>query len=148
MVDAMTGRSGYSDDCEHRELWRASVDRAINGKRGQKFLREMGAALDAMPVKELVSDEIVRDDGHVCAIGAVALTRGLSVSEIDPYDPTEVGKKFGIARAMAAEIAYENDRSRVPYFDGKRRQETPSERWHRMREWVRSNLRPEPDQRP
>ena len=34
-------RSGYSDDCETMGLWRGAVERAIYGKRGQTFLREM-----------------------------------------------------------------------------------------------------------
>ena len=79
-------RSGYTDYCEHLGLWRGAVERAIRGKRGQAFLREMASALDAMPVKELVAEEIVRDPEHVCAIGAVALARGMDVSMIDPED--------------------------------------------------------------
>ena len=31
-------RSQYSCDCEHLELYRASVDRALHGKRGQAFV--------------------------------------------------------------------------------------------------------------
>lgn len=131
-------RSGYSEDCEHLALWRGTVTRAINGKRGQAFLREMAAALDAMPVKELVADVVVRDNEHVCAIGAVAVARKLDVSDLDIYDGEEVGKKFGIARHLACEIAYEND-ERGPY-----KGETPAERWTRMRAWVAANLRTPP----
>lgn len=108
-------RSGYTDDYDDigsLNLYRANVDRALSGKRGQAFLREMVAALDAMPVKELVADELVRDATHVCAIGAA--------------------KTFGIARAMAAEIAYENDESG--------RAETPAQRWERMRAWARGQI--------
>jgi hypothetical protein len=104
-------RSGYSEDLDQGALniYRANVDRALAGKRGQRFLREMLAALDAMPVKELVAGEIVRDETHVCAIGAVALARKVDVFALDVYDQEEVGKTFGVAKAMAAEIAYEND---------------------------------------
>jgi hypothetical protein len=92
-------RSGYSDDCDEPyllNLYRANVDRTIAGKRGQAFLREMAAALDAMPVKELVADDIVRDENHVCAIGSVALARKMDVANVDPYDGDSVAAAFGI----------------------------------------------------
>ncbi len=125
-------RSGYSEDCETMNLWRGSVERAIRGKRGQAFLREMATALDAMPAKALVTEEIVRGDGNVCAIGAVAVARGISVAGVDVYDAEEVAEKFGIARALACEIAFENDEC------GPR--ETPEERWTRMRTWVSAQI--------
>src|SRR5580658_497115 len=106
------GRSGYTDDYDETNclgLYRANVDRAMGGRRGQAFLREMAAALDAMPIKELVADEIVRDKEHVCAIGSVAVARGIDVSELDEYDAESVGKTFGIAESMAREIAFVND---------------------------------------
>ena len=128
-------RSGYNDDYDDigsLNLYRANVDRALSGKRGQAFLREMVAALDAMPVKELVADELVRDATHVCAIGAVAVARKVDVSGLDVTDQDAVAKAFGIARAMAAEIAYENDESG--------RAETPAQRWERMRAWARGQI--------
>jgi len=130
-------RSGYSDDCETVGLWQAAVSRAIAGKRGQKFLREMAAALDAMPVKELITDELVLDESRVCAIGAVAVARKLDVSDLEGADGGEVGERFGIARAMACEIVYQNDEAR-PWVNG--RKETPAERWTRMRAWVSDQL--------
>lgn len=96
-------RSGYSDDCENLNLYRGAVDRAIGGKRGQAFLREMAAALDVMPVKELIAHDIVRDDGYVCAIGSVALARRMDVSDLDESEPDDVAARFGIARCLAAE---------------------------------------------
>lgn len=131
-------RSGYSCDLGSRELnlWRATVERSIRGKRGQAFLREMVAALDAMPVKELVDGDIVRDEQHVCAIGSVALARKLNVKEIDPSDRDAVGQTFGIAPALAAEIAFENDDD-FGYGD-----KTPADRWKRMRSWAASKLLP------
>ena len=133
-------RSGYSDDCENLNLYRANVARTISGKRGQAFLREMAAALDAMPVKELVAGDIVRDDGHVCAIGSVARARKLDVSDLDVYDGDAVGQTFGITQILAREIAYENDECGDRFVDGKRHEETPAERWQRMRKWVSEQL--------
>ena len=134
-------RSGYSDDCDDEgrlHLWRGAVDRAIAGKRGQAFLREMAAAMDAMPEKVLITDTIVDGDGDACAIGTVALARGLDVSTIDPEDPDQVAARFGIARALACEIAYLNDEGDYSYS------ETPAKRWTRMRKWVDEQLAVKP----
>lgn len=130
-------RSGYSEDCENLGLWRQAVDRSIRGKRGQAFLREMAAALDAMPVKALVADDVVRNDGSVCAIGSVAVARKMNVADLDIYDPEDVGNKFGIAKALAAEIAYLNDEEGGLY---RRTGESPEARWARMRKWVADQL--------
>lgn len=130
-------RSGYTEDCENLNLYRGTVARTIAGKRGQAFLRELADALDAMPVKELIPHELVAKDG-VCAIGSVAVARGLDVSKIDESEPDDVAAAFGIARSLAAEIAYENDeRSPWPTTKGP---ETPAQRWTRMRAWVDENL--------
>lgn len=136
-------RSGYTEDGDDDgmlNLWRGNVARAIRGKRGQAFLREMATALDAMPVKELhdnvlVEDSKIEDSKHVCAIGSVAVARGLDVSKLDVYDGEEVGQAFGIAKHLAQEIAYLNDECGP-------RQETPAARWQRMRKWVADQLVP------
>jgi hypothetical protein len=138
-------RSGYTDEFEDigaANLYRANVARAIAGKRGQAFLREMATALDAMPVKELVADEVVRDSAHVCAMGAVALARKLDVSDLDVYNADEVARILGIAESLAREISYENDECSPMHEKGpdggwvRRPPETPAERWQRMRKWV------------
>jgi hypothetical protein len=143
-------RSGYVDDyddCGALNRWRANVDRAIVGKRGQAFLREMAAALDAMSVKELVANEIVRDSEHVCAMGSVALARGLDVSTLDVEDSEAVAKRMGIARVLACEIAYANDEDAPLHErgdDGEWKRllpETPAQRWQRMRKWVAERIR-------
>lgn len=129
-------RSGYSDDCDYMDLYRATVERSIKGKRGQAFLLELAEAMDEMPEKRLIADELVTDSGQVCAIGVVCKARGIDVTGVDIHDPDRVGQLVGISRSMAAEIEYENDER--PYRD-----ETPEERWTRMRRWVDENLKPE-----
>ncbi len=129
-------RSGYDDYYEGDvpgEFWRSAVYRALYGKRGQAFLREMLVALDGMEQKRLITDDLVRE-GEVCAIGAVAVARGVDVADIDPYDRDQVAQAFGIAPAMAAEIMYEND-ERGPTST------TPEQRFERMRAWVVEQLR-------
>lgn len=126
-------RSGYSDDCDNLELYRAAVDRAMSGKRGQAFLRELANALDSMPEKSLIAGELVSESGAVCAIGAVCKARALDVSHIDYEDPYSVAMAIGVARSMAAEIAYMND-------EYEPRPEESAKRWERMRKWVQENI--------
>lgn len=132
-------RSGYSDDCEYIGLYRAAVDRALHGKRGQAFLRELAASLDAMPEKILIQGELVNYHGEVCAIGAVCQFRLLDLSRIDYEDMKTVARLIGVSLSMAAAIAYMNDEC------GKL-SELPSERWARIRKWVADNLATQPTQ--
>jgi hypothetical protein len=126
-------RSGYSDDCENLNLYRATVERAIRGQRGQKFLRELASTMDAMPEKRLIKSELIAETGEMCTIGVVCKARNLDVEKVDVYEPKQVGNLVDIASQMAAEIEYEND-ERGPY------DETPEQRWTRMRNWVSENL--------
>ena len=107
----------------------------------------MAAALDAMPVKELIASEIVTESGQACALGAVAKSRGMDVVGIDPDDADVVANKFGIAVSLAREIVYINDEgfnSRVVTgAHGQQyrlRVECPSERWQRVRSWVAAQI--------
>lgn len=128
-------RSGYSDDCDgwHLIMYRGRVASAIKGKRGQKLLTEMLAALDAMPEKVLVKGELEKE-GSYCALGVVGSARGMNLHSIDPEDAEQVSKEFDIATAMAREIVYENDEG--GWWD-----ETPEKRWERVRNWVDSNIK-------
>lgn len=128
-------RSGYSYDCDNVQLWRGAVDKAIHGKRGQAFLRELLASLDALPEKKLIAEELENADGCVCAIGAVGKARGVDMSQIDYFEPGRVGSSFGISRAMAAEIEYVNDEE-GPYGA----HETDDARFVRVRAWVVSQI--------
>lgn len=144
-------RSGYTDDCwdcdegsQWRMIrWRGAVKSAIRGKRGQAFLRECLAALDAMPEKRLVPSSFQRADGEVCVLGAVAKHRGRlsSVHAISLYDDDpeygerdvseDVAAVLDIPRALAAEIMYENDECG---------RSTPEARWHWVYGWIEGKL--------
>lgn len=150
-------RSGYSDDYgwdDHLALgrWRGAVASALRGARGQAFLREMADALDAMSEKRLLAEVIVCPNG-VCAMGAVAARRGIGPDRfydeenvppeqigqpigdaIDIRDREAVAKLLGIAPALSAEIAYVND-------EGTWKEETPEERWTRVRAWVAKKIK-------
>lgn len=135
-------RANYSEDYDElfpnaSMLYQTSVGNAIRGKRGQKFLRDLIAALDALPEKKLIEGELEYANGSVCAIGSVGKMRGIDMSQINPDDAHLIGKTFGIAPRMAREIAFENDeRGDVAYWVD----ETPEARWTRMRAWACRNL--------
>ena len=128
-------RSGYSDDCDGRALicWRGAVASAIKGKRGQAFLRELLEALDGMPVKELIPEDLERN-GSYCALGVIGTRRGLDLKVIDAGNPKDVARHFKIAHALAAEVEFEND-------EGGWRDEPPEKRWTRMRRWTAENIK-------
>lgn len=144
------GRSGYVDDYGDDDplalgRWRGAVRSAQRGKRGQAFLRECLATLDAMPERKLYSGHLVDSDGSCCTMGAVVKARGLDVPEVirELEEDAELGyampeaaehtaELLNIAHALAAEIAYENDEVC---------QQSPEQRWEHMRAWVAARIR-------
>ncbi len=167
-------RSVYVDDNDDplaHGRWRQAVRRALHGKRGQALLRELVAALDAMEDKRLYPGSFATSEGEFCALGALAAKRGTKVDDLgndeDGCDTEQVGKRFGIARAMAAEIMYLNDEYAVdcwkwvdvticgpmppyhfPPWGHKRHERSvrvpndnhPRERWERMRSWAAEHI--------
>ena len=140
-------RSGYVDDgYDPLSLgrWRGAVRSATRGARGQAFFRELIVAMDAMPEKALIANDLICKDG-MCAMGVVAAVRGTDVSEIDPEDPETVAKTMNLAEALVQEIAYQNDECGadwLPDANGRYRflPETPEARWARMRAWAEKQL--------
>lgn len=158
-------RSGYSDDCQNFAMWRGAVRSSILGKRGQQALREIAAAMDAMPEKRLVKNEL-EADGEFCTLGVLGQARGLDLRSVDTEDPDAVAQLFGLAPAMVKEITYLNDESVDDYFFedyevcGPMRNHFPDcgchirrrrvldpraaeKRWAYMRRWVACNLKTE-----
>ncbi len=164
-------RHGYTDDNDDplaHGRWRGAVRSAIEGRRGQAMLRELLAALDAMPVKEQHPDSFATPEGEFCALGALGAARGMSLAGLEDCDRDEVGRLFGIAPALAAEVMYLNDEWLVgthqwvdvvicgpmrPFGPrGSWRSEThersvrvvdpdhPAKRWAAMRAWVAKQI--------
>jgi hypothetical protein len=126
-------RSGYSDDYGDDDplalgRWRAAVRSATHGRPGQAFLRELLAALDALPHKRLVANVLQEGewddsgehivpvkDGDVCAFGAVGRARGIEMParlDLDDDDDDmahEVQCLFGTTDALSREIMHHND---------------------------------------
>lgn len=161
-------RSGYTDDCDDQLAagrWRGAVQSAIKGRRGQALLRELLAALDAMPEKKLYSGSFARAEGEFCTLGVLGAHRGTKMDDLgndeDGCDTRKVGERFGIAEAMAAEIMYHNDEyaadehkwieveicgplrfPRDSHFRSVRipNENHPQERWQAMRDWVAAQI--------
>ena len=57
-----------------------------------------------------------------------------TIGAIDYYDGEAVGGALGIARAMACEVEYMNDEGAID-------NETPQQRFHRMRRWIASQIK-------
>jgi hypothetical protein len=141
---------GYDDDATLQAgRWRAIIASATRGGRGQRFFRELLAALDAMPEKRLVEGDLEDDEGAHCALGVLGAARGLPVSEIDTYDHEALGEQFDIAEQLAQEVKYQNDEAETyahPGVNWKTRKATPEERWSIVREWVARQIRVTPDE--
>lgn len=108
-------RSGYSDDCEDQWAlirYRGAVASATRGARGQRLLKDILAALDAMPVKELIAESLVEADGSYCTLGVLGAQRGIPIDKLDPEDPDSVAAAFGVAAPLIREIVFENDERR------------------------------------
>jgi hypothetical protein len=123
------------------------VASAIRGKRGQALLKELEAALLALPQKRLVAGEFANaQQGEVCALGAVALKRRMdkgqdraaALLEIQNLFPEgceaeAIAQELNIAEALCKEITYEND-------DDYRTGDSPEFRYQYMLKWVRRQI--------
>lgn len=122
----------YSDCAMPHELWRANVDRALRGKRGQKALRELRDVLWALPEKRLIEGnlcEVTYDDEdrptrvEFCAVGALVFHKRVAAGEAteavlvdmtryndeDEWFTVEQGKDVGLTFTLAWELAQRND---------------------------------------
>jgi hypothetical protein len=152
-------RSGYIDDYDDDLAigrWRGAVKSAIEGRRGQSFLRDLLVALEALPEKKLIAGNMERkvmqsisswgliEVDCVCAIGAVGKARGVDMSGIDrlieefqdDYGGNvsdEVAGAFNISNALAREIMFMND-------EAGRWDETLEQRYKRVVCWVKAHL--------
>ena len=144
--------------------WRAQVKSAINGKRGQAFLRDLLSALDALPEKRLVSGDLVFDGspefpfptqyedvivgadelvtgrgervrvGESCALGALGISRGLDMRKFHQSDPQFIADALDVAHQLAREVIWENDENCGAL--------SPEQRFAHMRAWVASKINP------
>lgn len=147
--------SGSEDWDEGRQaLWDNAVNRATYSKRGQIVLRELEAALLALPEPRLI-EGLLCDGSGVCAVGAIAAYRkvqgGLSwedafkaLDESDQYDAEggdfpsldstaqQASDTLKMAFSLAWSMAYTNDEL-LGHM-------TSEGRYERMLAWVRARL--------
>lgn len=163
-------RSGYNDDYDGDgfplALYRENVDRAIRGRRGQVFLRDLVEALDALPEKRLISDDLV--------VSGWAETSDRIAPEYDfkfeysgswgrfGYDAPQrqgacaigaLGIRRGVdmsrldpeqADRVAKAFGIAECLAREVVFENDEagpRAETPEARWQRMRDWAVQHLK-------
>lgn len=159
-------RIGYSEEEDYPgqfNLWQANCERSLRGKNGQAALRELEAALLALPDKRLIAQKMIDADGEVCAIGALAKYKGrdlLAEPHIGPDDEfegdgemEEIGVELGMPRLVAWKVVSKNDieidghyeRLPGPYrwpgeYPQAYVQVTPELRYTKMLAWVRRKL--------
>ena len=138
-------RVSYSDEEDfvgQFDLYAANCERSLRGRKGQVALRELEAALQALPHPQLGHDVLVEPTGEVCAIGAMMVQRRIDAgmsreqaiaecSNVDSCDTQEAGERIGMPSLVAWSAAVENDEYR---------RETPEQRYERMLAWVRGCL--------
>lgn len=127
--------------------WERNSRAVLKSKRGIKSLRELEAALLALPVKRLIRDDLcipvsVQDDGEiiyrVCAIGALAIHKGIEPEKLHEWNEegregtVETGESLGLRRTLAYVIGELNDISP--------RSETEEQRYERVLKWVQNIL--------
>ncbi len=156
-------RLNWSDEEERPgqfALWNANCRRSLKGRAGQRELRELEAALLALPEKRLIKDALTDDDDGVCAIACYAKHKGVDLSKFDPEDESdEVGVAAGMPRLVAWKVVALNDivldtvweladgplnRWEATYQGGIPlvRDMTAEERYEKVLAWVRAQLQP------
>lgn len=133
--------------------------RALKGKKGQAALKELEAALLALPEKRLIAENFCKE-GQVCVLGALALKRRLDVGMsdgvarkdiqqtygLDP-DPEEAisraRKDLGLSRMFAIEVMEQNDKTTGKWIkeEGRYAPFTPQERYEHVLAWVRMQMK-------
>jgi len=134
-------------------LWEANQERCIRGRKGQAALRELEAALLALPEKRLITDELENARGDVCAIGALVRFKGkenpmigdsfggaednltINADEIERAT-IDLAQELGVPRLVALAVVRENDEDHY-YYPATI---TPEQRYERMLKWVQQAL--------
>ncbi len=139
------------------ELWAHATMLALRGKRGRGWLRELEAALLALPEKKLLSRRIADEQGNVCAIGALYRHRKLAegqtpeqiMSDLVMLDDDGVASEYeitefmlgrlSIQKTLAYKIQCKNDEDTI-WGNGC----SDEERYERVLAWVRNRLEAPP----
>ena len=159
-------RLNYSDEEDfpgQYELWQANCRRSLRSRAGQRELRELEAALLALPEKRLIHGALQDGTGGMCAIAAYGQRKGVDLSTFDPeYDSDDVGIAGGMPKLVAWKVVERNDVLLDDYYvtaEGPTKPEpgwyrehyenrgvhqrmtyTPEERYQKVLAWVREQI--------
>ena len=130
-------RSGYMecDDFDHWAAlrWRGVIASATRGKRGQAMFKELLTALDAMPNKRLIKDDLITETGDSCAIGALLMHRETpEARNMHEYNEA-IAEELDVHMCIVQEVEWENDNGGWNL--------TPEQRWTHMRTWVAKQIK-------
>lgn len=144
-------RIEYNEDGDWLQWgrWSAAAKKAIGGKRGQALLRELEAALLALPNKRLIAGDFT-ENGEVCALGALAVKRKTDSGTDRLRACHEVGEEFAniyddsqavaehlsMTHTLAWEVMEKNDNNR--FYSS-----TPGQRYEGVLAWVREQIKKE-----
>ena len=154
------GRFESSWDSDQTEadyaLWSANFRKSVASQKGQKVLRDLEAALLALPQPRLIEGSLCRD-GEFCALGAYGYYQRLRKGDdaesargwLEKLDAEygdiawvarEVADAMPITFTVAWEVSYYND-ERVSV------KRTPEERYEQVLGWVGNLLGKEREER-
>lgn len=141
----------YENDCDYIEgLQHGWLSSAIRGRRGQAFLRELVAALDALPAPELSCGALEdAQTGCCCAFGAVRRLRGPENVKLDFHPdeeeiaPTYLAEPFGVSETLAWAVVQANEE-----IDEQNTEPARRRRWARVRAWAVLHLLPTGEAKP
>jgi len=140
-------RIGYSDDEDwpgQFALFQANCRRSLRGQTGQCALRQLEAALLALPKPRLIAHELQDVAGDVCAIGALVRYQGITPKADPEFEMEHIGVECGMPLLVAWKVVEQNDIEfdtryvADPVFH--RVLYTPEERYDAMLAWVRQQL--------
>jgi hypothetical protein len=136
-------RISYTDEEDYPGqfgLWQANCARSISGKLGQESLRELEAALIALPSKRLIMGEL--DNGEdVCAIGALARYKHLAPFHDPETEMVAIGEECGMPRLVAWKVVEINDLDfEFRWIGSERIRYTPEERYSAVLAWVQKQI--------
>ena len=126
--------------------WRGAVKSAIRGARGQQFLFDLIAGLDALPEKKLIGNQL-EVEGEFCALGVVAHRRGIDIKEyefpenqydIDDCHHERIANALDIADALGREAMFVNDDS---WYYSNIPERAARQRYQRVYDWAAANIK-------
>jgi len=134
----------YDEDWDYSGLQQGWLRSAVRGKRGQSFLRELVAALDALPTPELSAGALEDEQsGCCCAFGAVRRLRGPENVKIcfhpeeEDVSPCDLAEPFGVSSTLAWAVVQVNEDMAESNTERARRR-----RWADVRAWAVRHLLP------